>query len=216
MEGELLKQLPFASYDYNLQFYTNKNTLQPFDFCSPPGMGSKISFYIPDEIWLQNALQVKKERDANLYTDTSYVSLSDNAKRFCGRLSTLFKRIKSANAVADNTNQTNDPNTFRAAIDDLFEHSDTMRANIPMFTAFNTIKDDTPYGEKRCVKRRSISEVNGEDTMIFFDRDPNNNYEAHLNKKQVKEKIMNIRNTFFDKINDSSYLTGMAVDELVC
>ena len=64
MAGEELKNYEFASYDYNLQFYTNKNTLQRFDFCSPPGMGSKISFYVPDEVWLQNALQVKKQRES--------------------------------------------------------------------------------------------------------------------------------------------------------
>lgn len=208
MAGELLKELPFASYDYNLQFYTSKNTLQPFDFCSPPGMGSKISFYIPDEIWLQNALQVKKKRDASLFTDTSYVSLSDNAKRFCGKLNSLFTRIKKADDVKE-------ASLFRNEVSSLFEHPDLIKVDIPLFTVFNTEEEETPIGKKKCIKRYGISEVNGEDTMMFVDKNPNNNYQTPFPKDKLKEKIMSIRNAFFNEINDSEYMTGMTVNEAV-
>lgn len=199
--GEDLKSMEFASYDYNLQFYTHKNTLQPFYFCSPPGMGSKISFYIPDEIWLQNALQVKKARESTVLTDTASVEeLSDNAKKFCANLSTLFSRIKKLNEVKD-------ASKFRNALSVIFQYSDSLYSNVPLF-AFNTEKEDSAEGERKVVKRKGISEANGDDTTLFM-------FPVDMTKDEIKKQITVIRNAFFDGINDASYMTGLNMDETI-
>ena len=208
MAGEELKNYEFASYDYNLQFYTNKNTLQRFDFCSPPGMGSKISFYVPDEVWLQNALQVKKQRESSLYTDTSFVDLSDNAKKFCAGLSSLYSRIKKVYNVKDASN-------FRNKVSNIFKYGDLVRIDIPRFQAFNTEDDITPSGKKTSIKRKGISEPNGDNTMMYIDKDKNNNYISPVTKHELNNLIVEMKNAFLDEINDTQYMTGMTINETV-
>ena len=208
MAGEELKNYEFASYDYNLQFYTNKNTLQRFDFCSPPGMGSKISFYVPDEVWLQNALQVKKQRESSLYTDTSFVDLSDNAKKFCAGLSNLYSRIKKVYNVKDASN-------FRNKVSNIFKYGDLVRIDIPRFHAFNTEDDITPSGKKTSIKRKGISEPNGDNTMMYIDKDKNNNYISPVTKHELNNLIVEMKNAFLDEINDTQYMTGMTINETV-
>ena len=202
--GQKLKDIDYGSYDYNLQFYTHKNTLEPYDFCN--GMGSTISFYIPDEVWLQNALQVKKERDAALYSDTSYVDLSDNAKSFLGKLYTLFERVKKA----DNAKYASG---FRSQITEIFKYGELVKIDPPTFNMFNTKKEETSIGKVRCYTNSGITEKNGDETMLFISKDSKG--KVILTKDELKKQIIKIENAFLYEINDTDYMTGMTIDEKV-
>ncbi|MEG1494755.1 MAG: hypothetical protein RR406_00425 [Bacilli bacterium] len=165
MAGEDLKlieyDLKYGSYEHNLQFYTKKNTFQRYDFCSPPGMGSEISFYIPDEVWLQNALQVKKDRDKNYYTDQAYVPLSEEAKKFCGQLSTLYTRLSDMNI---------ETSPFKDAVTDFIGGSKTngkIKLDVPRFNNLTMIEDETPNGKRQGMRRKNVSDSNGENSMLF-------------------------------------------------
>lgn len=94
--GTNLSLMEFNSYEYNLQYYSHKNTVGPWWYeCGPKVNKGEISFYIPDENWLANALQIKKDRDENLLTPTSSIDLSDDAKTFVKSLSELALALDS-------------------------------------------------------------------------------------------------------------------------
>ena len=58
------KKSGYASYDYNYKFYSHKNTIMPWDPCGLKELNSSsVSFYIPDENWLEQALSLKKEKE---------------------------------------------------------------------------------------------------------------------------------------------------------
>ena len=110
--GDELSLLEFASYEYNLQYYTHKNAIGPWWFqCGPKLNKGTVSFYIPDESWLANALQVKKERDEKMLTPTASINLSDEAKKF----------VKSLNELAVNVDkiQKYESEDMNKAIDNL-------------------------------------------------------------------------------------------------
>src|SRR5699024_8199758 len=92
------KESGYASYDYNFKFYSKKNTIMPWDPCGLNGLNSSsVSFYIPDENWLEQALSLKKERDANYSSGFANVSLSLNAEEFLTDLKSLNQAIDDAN-----------------------------------------------------------------------------------------------------------------------
>ena len=111
MAGETLANMElrggFASYDYNRLYYSHKNSIGPFFFCGEHSNKGEVSFYIPDENWLNNALQVKKQRDeTTTLTDTSSLELSDNAKAYVNVLANLMyniNKIKKGNSKKFNT-----------------------------------------------------------------------------------------------------------------
>ena len=86
----------YGSYQYNLTFYQNKNSIGPFLFCGEYANKGEISFYIPDEDWLNNALQLKKQRDStpNLTTEGS-IDLSDNAKGMIEKLGKMAQSLQN-------------------------------------------------------------------------------------------------------------------------
>lgn len=72
----------------------------PWDPCGLNELNSSsVSFYIPDENWLEQALSLKKERDANYTSNFANVSLSVNAEEFLTDLEDLSQAINQANNV---------------------------------------------------------------------------------------------------------------------
>ena len=63
-------------------------------FCGPLSAIGNISFYIPDENWLNQALQVKKNRDSYILSNLANVELSDRAKSYMGVLSKLADDLR--------------------------------------------------------------------------------------------------------------------------
>ena len=83
-----------TSYNYNLQYYTNKNAIGPWLFCGNSlRANGEISFYIPDEDWLKAALQVKKDRDDYQLTNEANVTLSAEAQQYVTKLAQLAYSI---------------------------------------------------------------------------------------------------------------------------
>ena len=204
MAGEDLKRMEYGTYDHNLQFYTNKNTLQPVRFCSS-GSQSNISFYIPDELWLQNALQVKKNRDQAAYTDQAHVELNENTKKFCEKLSVLL----------NNLNKVNKPDSaFYSKISYLLGgervNSDSIRAQIPAFI-FDKEEEESSKGVIKGIRRTNISDPSGDDSTIFI-----NDKQYSVSKKEFKKQYVEpVRAAFFDGINNADYMTGVMLDEFI-
>lgn len=97
-KGNLVKQFDYNSKDYLETLYFNQNNgsnttvksaLQPIKFCNG---SDKISFYVPDEDWLKNALSLKKDKD---YTGQRPISieLSNEAKAWMKSLATLGGKL---------------------------------------------------------------------------------------------------------------------------
>ena len=94
----IAEQDGYGSYSWNLQFYTHKNTIGPYNPCGLGGLNSSsVSFYIPDENWLEQALQLKKQRDSYAMSNFAGVKLSANAEEFLNELALLekFKTLKN-------------------------------------------------------------------------------------------------------------------------
>lgn len=209
MAGEKLNNMTFGSYDYNLQFYTHKNTLERFDFCSPPGMGSNISFYIPDETWLQNALQVKKERDTVLYSDTSYVDLSESAQDFLQQLSTLYERIQEAinpTPALDSTNL----NDFRSQVSNIFKSTNEVVLKIPGLTKLNVEEDIV--SEQECILNENINKDNG---TTFLTIQPNEYNDKEIKKAEMLKYVHKVIDALLYEISDTKYTDGIKVNEAI-
>ena len=82
-------------------------------FCGPLSAIGNIRFYIPDENQLNQALQVKKNRDSYILSNLANVELSDRAKSYMSVLNKL------ADDLRDLRINHNCPE-FYNALDDLF------------------------------------------------------------------------------------------------
>ena len=139
MAGDQLSLLEFASYEYNLQYYTHKNAIGPWWFeCGPKLNKGTVSFYIPDESWLANALQVKKERDEKMLTPTASIELSDEARKF----------VKSLNELAINVDkiQKYQSDDMNKAIDNLIGR--TVRGEHRLGVSVPFFLDEKPKMQK--------------------------------------------------------------------
>ena len=218
MAGEDLSNLEFASYDYNLQYYTHKNTIGPYHFCPPEGMGGRVSFYIPDENWLEQALAIKKEREKNPLSNFAHVELTEAAKSFLKDLNKLNGPLATV------TNYTN--KNFAQAVNNIFspvrENGQSDRqvlANIPDFDGwFNTNKFE--YYENG-VKRKGAKIENIANTTANFSALSliyNYNGKNNIVSKKVdfqKHYIRNVYNAFLYAINDANYMDAVTMNEII-
>lgn len=205
-EGDKLSTLDYASYDYNLQYYTHKNTIGPWGGCPPKGMGSKVDFYIPDENWLEQALALKKERDSNPLTNFAGVDLSTNANMFLLDLEELNKKI---NDIKNHFKASNgDANIFDKNVSDMIsQHGKGDRilvADIPSFKF--TENPDKDHG----VYTRNITDSLQYSSVYI------RNGRNKINKKEFQEGyVAQIHNAYRDIINNSAYMTGMNTNEAI-
>lgn len=89
----------FNSYEYGEYYYSKKNTLQPMGMCS-----SRVSFHVPDQNWLDQALIVKKDRDMNK-TNILPVELTKPGEKFLKSLIPLYDMFnKIQNDMHSSTN----------------------------------------------------------------------------------------------------------------
>ena len=125
--GEKLSNIEYGTYDWNLQFYTNKNTIGPWRACPEDGgLGSKVSFYIPDENWLEQALQLKKQKEAYAMSNFAEVELSVNAEEYLTNLALLYEAI---NKVRNKQSQ-----SFEKQLSDLFGQHNVGNKKVVMKT----------------------------------------------------------------------------------
>ena len=109
-KGSLVKKFDYNSTDYLETYYYNKHNgnnttvktaLQPIKFCN---FSDKISFYVPDEDWLKNALSIKKEED---YTGQKpkAIELSKEAKNWLKEMARLNDSLKLDNNAVSSIKQ---------------------------------------------------------------------------------------------------------------
>ena len=102
LRGNLLDKLEYGTKEYFDEIYNNKITLKPAAFCD---YSDEVSFYVPDENWLKNALEIKKERD---YTGQNPINieLSDEGKKFLSDLASVCSGLvldsNAVQAIKDN------------------------------------------------------------------------------------------------------------------
>lgn len=199
--GTKLSLIDFNSYDYNLQYYSHKNTVGPWWYeCGPRFNKGEVSFYIPDENWLANALQVKKDRDTNLLTPTASIDLSDNAKAF---VKTLSKLAIGLDDIQEYKNE-----NFNKCIDNLIgravrgEHR--LGVSIPFFLDQDPKKEDN-------IVNTGITKV------ILYSNDdggwdiPQNNIDLSLVRRYIKP----MQTAFIDAIGDPAVCKDVTINESI-
>lgn len=190
--GTNLNLMEFNSYEYNLQYYTHKNTVGPWWYeCGPKVNKGEISFYIPDENWLANALQIKKDRDENLLTPTSSIDLSDDAKTFVKSLSELALALDS---VENYKNE-----KFNIAIENLIGNAvkkkHFIKMNPPLFVG------DGSREENIC---------NTDKSRIFI-YDTNDKALSSV----TKNYILPLQNALLGDFNNPKYLKDLTMNEII-
>lgn len=203
------KESGYASYDYNFKFYSKKNTIMPWDPCGLNGLNSSsVSFYIPDENWLEQALSLKKERDANYSSGFANVSLSLNAEEFLTDLKSLNQAIDDANK-AIYSDPTVESNALQKAVSKLISQDGkgnrAIIADIPNFKwAENPDEDHGAY-------IRNIADTTANFSTVYLQDGT-----KKINKSSFQSKyIAPIADAYLDIINNSKYMTGMAVNEAI-
>ena len=196
--GQKLSLLEFASYDYNLMYYGNKNTIAPWIFCGPKSNKGEISFYIPDEEWLSNALQLKKQRDNTPLTNSAGVVLSKEAMTYMGKLKKLSDKISIIKDYSSN-----DPNAikFRQCINDIFDIQNKKGGKIKL---------SIPVIEKnKTITNKAINTTN--ESMISITR--KDNY-AYLWSETRNTFINPLVDSLFEAINvDADLIKSIRLDE---
>lgn len=196
--GQDLSEIQYGTYDWNLQFYTHKNTIGPWDPC---GLGelnsSSVSFYIPDENWLEQALQLKKQRDANYMSNFSEVQLSANAEEFLETLALLDEAIDKV--------RNKEYKDFEKQVSQLFSLHNRDGKKIVLSTPF----------EMNGVLKKSAYIENITDSLQYssiYLLDGKNK----INKKSFQNTyVSHIYNAFRDAINNPRYMKGLVLNEKI-
>ena len=88
--GNRLAQYDYNSKEYLETYYSTGEALRPINFCQ---YSDTVSFFVPDENWLKNALQYKKDKE--FYGQQIMpITLSDRAKKFLESLSKTLEDEK--------------------------------------------------------------------------------------------------------------------------
>lgn len=196
--GQDLSEIPYGTYDWNLQFYTHKNTIGPWDPC---GLGdlnsSSVSFYIPDENWLEQALQLKKQRDANYMSNFSEVQLSANAEAFLEELALLDEAIDKV--------RNKEYKDFEKQVSQLFSLHNRDGKKIVLSTPF-----EMNGAVKKTAYKENIADSLQYSSIYLLDG------KKKINKKEFQTTyVSHIYNAFRDAINNPRYMKGLVLNEKI-
>lgn len=190
----LEKQGLYGSYDYNLEYYTTKNSVGKFLFCGELGNKGSISFYIPDETWLNNALQVKKQKDSTVsLTTTSSIDLSDNARTYVNKLARLTKIIEDLK-----DSETNDINKkLEASLESFIGKAN--KKELEIYISTNLLgKGDSRKHESIDTKYITSVETKNEKGYNF-----------------INKYVLPLKKTFIEIFNNPDYFSDLCIDETV-
>ena len=199
--GQKLSEIEYGTYDWNLQFYTNKNTIGPYDPC---GLGdlnsSSVSFYVPDENWLEQALQLKKQREAYAMSNFAEVELSENAKAYLKNLALLYESITKI--------KNKDFENFEYQVSQLFSLHGKDNKNIILkipkkLTGLTTVDKINHYTENIGDSLQYSHVYIQDGKKEINDSSFQNTYVSH------------IYNAFRDAINNPIYMKGLVLNERV-
>ena len=201
MAGDSLTDLElrggFASYDYNRLFYTHKNTVGKFLFCGQHANKGEISFYIPDENWLNNALQVKKQRDESVnLTDTAHLELSDNAKAY---IKTLAELTNEVNKIKNGNNK-----KFNNAINNFIGKA-VRGEHTVRFSTTTILSEGKEYQNENPIDVYAMSWL-----FIRKGNDKTKDVQGKLFKEQI---VLPLKQAFMENINNPKYLSDVNIFE---
>ena len=208
----------YGSYSWNLQFYTNKNTIGPY---TPCGLGeldsSSVSFYIPDENWLEQALQLKKQRDSYAMSNFAGVKLSVNAEEFLNELALLdeaINKLRNTDIIEDPENENGEVEidkkvkNFEYQVSQLVSQHGQGNKNIilkiPMkWSGLTSIEKIDDYTENIGDSIRYSNVYIQDGSKKIDGKSFQNTYVSH------------IYNAFRDAINNPRYMKGLVLNERV-
>lgn len=191
--AEIEKDGGYASYSYNLKYYASKNSIGPWLFCGPLSNKGEISFFIPDEDWLNNALQVKKEKDNLLLTPDSSVELTPAAKDYVSKLAKLANNIKKI--------KNGEVEEFNDALDNFIGKAVEGKHEIEL-------RPPLIIGEKG-YKSENIEATALSSIEIKTDG-------TSLTKTAIRDEyILPIKKAFMDAVNDASYFSNLTINETI-
>lgn len=165
-------------------------------FCGPLSAIGNISFYIPDENWLNQALQVKKDRDTYILSNLATVELSDNAKSYMTILSKL------ANDIDDLINNHNCPD-FYNVLDSYFKK---VKSNDISITTSNRLKKSKTY------KASNIDNPNDIYSLSLVNV---TEYTIKKHGYSITDFLLKIKQALMNKFNDATYFKDLSIDEEV-
>ena len=182
-----------TSYNYNLQYYTNKNAIGPWLFCGNSlRANGEISFYIPDEDWLKAALQVKKDRDDYQLTNEANVTLSAEAQQYVTKLAQLAYTI---NEIRTSKNE-----ELAEVLNDLFTGVRNKKHTLEAL--------DITLDKK--VTTESIDNIGT--IYVKYTKDG----EGIPNGQILRIEYINpIKKAIWDKLNNANYIKNATVNEVV-
>lgn len=193
--GDNLNLKEFASYEYNLEYYGNKNPIGPWIFCGPESNKGEVSFYIPKEDWLASALQLKKQRESSPLTNDAGVLLSAEARKFCAKLVSLYNNIQDFRNYEGERGK-----PFRASVNKLFdlhktEHTFWMK--LDKLNEFSHHIDDP------------INDMGGLSSFVIKDKNGKEIPWAEIRSNYIRP----ISQDVWEALNDSDVVTGVTVTE---
>ena len=214
----IAEQDGYGSYSWNLQFYTHKNTIGPYNPCGLGGLNSSsVSFYIPDENWLEQALQLKKQRDSYAMSNFAGVKLSANAEEFLNELALLdeaIDKLKNTEIIKNPEGEDGKPvidkkvQNFEKQVGQLFSLHGKGNKNIilkvPMkWTGLTSIENIDDYTE-------NIGDSIRYSNVYIQDGS------KKINGKSFQTTyVSHIYNAFRDAINNPRYMKGLVLNERV-
>lgn len=168
-------------------------------FCGPLSAIGNISFYIPDENWLNQALQVKKDRDSYILSNLANVELSDRAKSYMSVLNKLANDLKD---LRTNHNCLE----FYNALDELF--SKVKNKEIEVYLSVSSLSN-------KQLKDEGITTSNIDNTTSLGSLILIKNTKKNIHNDLRQYFLSKIKDALIDKFNDVSYFKSMSIDETI-
>lgn len=188
----------YGSYQYNLSFYENKDNIGPMLFCGELANKGEVSFYIPDEDWLNSALELKKQRDSttNLTTEGS-IDLSDEAQDMVGRLGRMAQSLQNV-LQGNNPDWNNALNSFigKAINNSNFKVKATLPVRHLQWTSLKF--DEHPDIEKNA------------NSWIFIEDESGNTIK---DADFIQQFVMPLKNALLKDINNAAYIKDCFIKE---
>ena len=180
MHGEEISQYTYNTYEYGEYYYSYKNVLQHANLQS-----QSIEFYVPDDKWLSQALQVKKDKD-RYGQMVSSVSLNDNETEF-------INNIAADDPLVDNT-------TFKNKLKDLLSGS-----TVSLKNSYNSPDTVVGMNTNDIFQTDSTAQSWAKSKTHVIGVEPNDLYTTFKNRLNVLYKLGWIYDVTLDEgLNDAN------------
>lgn len=182
MKGETASNLEYGSEAYLDMVYDNKNVLQRANVCN-----SYVSFYVPDQNWLEKALTVKKDRDQYKQSLTD-VELDEPSLKYMQGFTDVYNILNGLNSLTGN--------------------SDVDQENTPHYVKkyYKAVKE-LMSDELKVLGSGTVKNVlASKDTYL---------HSTKKDKNKIISQLSNVFSPVINEIERSAIIAGTTVDEIV-